>query len=341
MSKALGMLATSLLNQNDLIIVKTDWHTLDLILDAFSLIQRRHHVHWSKHRLKHIDHVTSSSRPLVWIPELSNDDEATAAGTESSSSSSSSTWFLENARRLVDKSKSCSLNLFVFNTLLSLDNLVASSLVGDRIADAKSVSPTYSLKSIATHVVDTPTTQSYSPSSTALTKTSLNLFSSTATTTKRKNRSQNSDQYEFKVRNGELFILDPTVYVENSDSGAYVRARTCTTTSSSTSGGGGGGEQQRFRKKTRPIYRIVSNQIEPFVIVSKLDDENLQNQTDCNDGLPCLQIESSEDLHFSGSFEALLNRQFMIDLIMSYRRRSNEELKNIKLVKARAKCCTG
>jgi hypothetical protein len=43
--------------------------------------------------------------------------------------------------------------------------------------------------------------------------------------------------------------------------------------------------------KHRPTYRIVSTQVEPFVIVSQLD-EHLVSKDECKDGLPCLDIES-------------------------------------------------
>ncbi len=43
--------------------------------------------------------------------------------------------------------------------------------------------------------------------------------------------------------------------------------------------------------KHRPTYRIVSTQVEPFVIVSQLD-EHLVSKDECKDGLPCLDVES-------------------------------------------------
>lgn len=252
----------------------------------------------------------TSRRSVIWIPEIghNNDDDQ----------SSSSIWLLEKTRLVLAKSHSCSLNLFVFNTLLSLESLVSS--ISLPTAKTSKLSITYSLKSIESYFTTTTPGTTTSKSTTNILKTNSNRRSSLK-----------SDYYEFKMRDGELLILDTSVYVENGDAvggGAFVPARA----------------SDRLSKKSRPIYRIVSNQIEPFVIVSELE-ENLQNQTDCNDGLPCLLVESLSanhfDMDFSGSFEALLNRQFMIDLIMSYRKRTNEDLKNIKPIKARAKCCTG
>ena len=46
-------------------------------------------------------------------------------------------------------------------------------------------------------------------------------------------------------------------------------------------------------------YRIVSNQIEPFVIVSQLD-EHLVSKDECKDGLPCLDIDA--DIYNDNNF---------------------------------------
>lgn len=262
----------------------------------------------------------TSRRSVIWIPEIGNDDNHDLNSKTDDQSSSSSVWLLEKTRLVLAKSHSCSLNLFVFNTLLSLESLVSSLSLSTTKTSKLSV--TYSLKSIESYFTTTSSTTTASKS------TAANILK----TNSNRRTSLKSDYYEFKMRDGELLILDPSVYVENGDagSGAFVPART----------------SDRLSKTPdrRPVYRIVSNQIEPFVIVSQLE-ENLQNQTDCNDGLPCLLVESLSanhfDMDFSGSFEALLNRQFMIDLIMSYRKRTNEDLKNIKPIKARAKCCTG
>lgn len=129
-----------------------------------------------------------------------------------------------------------------------------------------------------------------------------------------------------KVKDNELLILDQSVYVENGEMGAFTKFLNSHTA----------------RAKKKPVYRIVSNQIEPFVIVSQLDEE-LQNQADCNDGLPCLQIQTNDDMAFSGSFVSLHNKELMIDLIKSYKKRTHDEMKRMTIenMKLRTKCCTG
>lgn len=103
------------------------------------------------------------------------------------------------------------------------------------------------------------------------------------------------------------------------------------------------------RTDTRPsrkIYRIVSNKIEPFVIVSQLD-EHLVSKDECKDGLPCLDIESSvyndklkRNNASSEMLRDLFRREQTISLIHNFKYfTETEEIELNKRVKT--KCCTG
>lgn len=295
LERAFEHLSASFLNKNDLIIIKTDADTLATILDTYTAVRRKHLSYLTPSKTSSRRPAVkfeqfSSNRRLIWIPEM--------LSTQTNLSLAS---WLDKARSLLDKSNLCSLNILIFNSLLSLDTL----LVLDPLSQSTPASlVSYSFKSVTS------------------------FFSTSAAT----NRTT-TDQFEFKMRDGELFVQDPSVFVESGES-AYVKLASKIKQRIAE-------DSAHAMKKSRPVYRIVSNHIEPFVIVSKLVDEDLQNQTDCNDGLLCLMVDSAEDLSFSGSFEALLTREFIIDLIMTYRRKTNDELKAINSMRVRTKCCTG
>jgi hypothetical protein len=112
------------------------------------------------------------------------------------------------------------------------------------------------------------------------------------------------------------------------------------------------------KNKYRPLYRIVSSPIEPFVITSQLDEDFI-SKNECKDGLLCLDIKSNLvlDQEDEGSIEeennvtlavkSVLNRELTVGLIKGFKyisdfKNSNEDKvrsNEKKLVKY--KCCTG
>ena len=115
----------------------------------------------------------------------------------------------------------------------------------------------------------------------------------------------------------------------------------------------------KVKHRGRPMYRIVSNPIEPFVITSQLDEDYI-SRNECKDGLLCLDIKSNSILDDEDAFGAesdvnnltqairgVLNRELTIGLIKGFKyisdfRNDNEDkirLNEKKLVKY--KCCTG
>ena len=97
-------------------------------------------------------------------------------------------------------------------------------------------------------------------------------------------------------------------------------------------------------KKSRPLYRIVSNPIEPFVITSHLD-EGVITKDSCKDGLLCLDIESDlilnrdeeivteNKMNLTRALNSVLNHELMIALIKGFKyisdfeNRDNEKMK--------------
>lgn len=117
-------------------------------------------------------------------------------------------------------------------------------------------------------------------------------------------------------------------------------------------------QQKIQHQRHRPMYRIVSNPIEPFVITSQLDEDFI-TKNECKDGLLCLDIKSNymlDDESFADGNDSnnltmavrdALNRELTIGLIKGFKyisdfKNGNEDkvrLNEKKLVKY--KCCTG
>ena len=111
-------------------------------------------------------------------------------------------------------------------------------------------------------------------------------------------------------------------------------------------------------KKSRPLYRIVSNPIEPFVITSHLD-EGVITKDSCKDGLLCLDIESDlilnrdeeivteNKMNLTRALNSVLNHELMIALIKGFKYISdfensdNEKMKMNEKKLIKYKCCTG
>lgn len=138
LKKALKILEASFLNKNDLIILKSDITHLQHILDMLSTIRQAHFTNNNHHLKSIISHGT-----ILWIPEFPA--EFASSSLSSTSTSSSLNFFKSALSRLIDKSNKCSLKIFIFNTLLSLDHLVIPNNLkppDDQLA------LTYSLKSL-------------------------------------------------------------------------------------------------------------------------------------------------------------------------------------------------
>lgn len=102
-------------------------------------------------------------------------------------------------------------------------------------------------------------------------------------------------------------------------------------------------ESNKYEKKPKRSYRIVSNHVEPFVIISNLD-EHLSSKDECKDGMPCLDINLNSNFYQSEKNNSneklikLIEKENIIELIKNFKYLPDEDI-NLNLVKTM--CCTG
>jgi hypothetical protein len=103
--------------------------------------------------------------------------------------------------------------------------------------------------------------------------------------------------------------------------------------------------------KEKLTYRIVSNNIEPFVIVSRLDEDldPIADSDECKDGIPCLDLgqdinlhELAKNLDTNSEINKHLNEMLLKEKTISSIRNFKKHFNKSKLSTiGKAKCCTG
>ena len=298
------------LNSNDLVVFKGDLKSLNQILIMYDNLKN-----------KYFDHRMANSsfyRFLIWIPE-------------SESQKSFNQNIYEYEKVVNNLIKICqSFKIFILNWLVDVDS-VLNKLIDNAIAASNQQNDFNLYNSLL-----------FSGKFTLKVLSSFDFFSTKSsksfrkiTNCQSKDYANISDQFLFKIKDNKLYFLDSNDQIKKSNyqKFSFVQASV-----------------NKHKEKTfKPSYRIVSNQVEPFVIVSQLD-EHLVSKDECKDGLPCLDIESDEvlysrtqhnDLNLTQELNNIFNKELMIGLIKSFKLVADDQMQSNKTSLVKTKCCTG
>lgn len=97
-------------------------------------------------------------------------------------------------------------------------------------------------------------------------------------------------------------------------------------------------------KNSKRSYRIVSSRVEPFVVISKLD-ESLSSKEKCKDGMPCLDIDTNFNFNLISNninekIMSSIEKEKFIGLIKNFKLIPDKEI-NLNSTFVKTKCCTG
>ena len=350
------MLTKEFFNTNDLVLIKSDVSTLEKILSMHMNLKSK----YFSHKLANI----SLYRYLIWIPDKSHDP------------SSSERLIMSIIKRFN------TFKIFIMNWIVDLDetfNKIIDQhvLLSDPFLQSKETNEEMDVELSMEEYVKKYMARFYSQireasSSNFLLElylcgkfsvrliTSFYDYSPLASNDNRKHFSiANDDQsglysneFDFAIRNNRVHLVDSWFDVKSYfNSMGSSSSRDFDGKASSRPGKRQHTFKDKLNAKTsfRPTDRIVSNHVEPFVIVSKLDD-HLVTKDQYKDGLPCLDIESSEMFYSQTSKEKInlaqemkniYNKELMIGLVKGFKYFDDERFQSNKTNLVKTKCCTG
>ena len=303
-------------NSNDLVFIKCSLNKLYNILKAYTELKDKYFTH-------HLSNI-SFFRYMIWIPEPDPSYQSN----------------LNEENELISKlSKIChSFKIFVLNWLVDVDvtlNKIIEQTVYNDLFNAKTNFNNLNSKFLNP---DRNSNDNFLSETFSSGKFSLKHFFTFKRTfdsgkkceAKEINDLLMIDEFLFKIKDNKIYFLDDNIQ-DNFDKYSNFKRK------------------KRNEVSFKPTYRIVSNQVEPFVIVSQLD-EHLISKDECKDGLPCLDIESDEipysrtftnNINLTEEMNNIFNKELMIGLIKSFKYFSDERIQSSKTSLVKTKCCTG